>query len=124
LSSPVTKKWIAPALWGALIEVLTSWPRVPDLGQPAGSDKLAHVLLYAIFAWLVIGALQVGRPQPRSLVLAFAALSIWAALDEWHQVLIPGRSADLADWVADTTGVVAGLVVGCVRPRQISPGVA
>jgi VanZ family protein len=117
-------RWIAPALWGAFIEVLTSWPRVPDFGEPAGSDKLAHVALYGIFAFLVIRAAQQGRPAMRAILISFVALSAWGALDEWHQKFIDGRSADVSDWAADTTGVLVGLAIGWAKPRQISTGIA
>jgi VanZ family protein len=32
-----------------------------------------------------------------------------AALDEWHQQFVPGRSASLGDWVADVAG--AGIIL-------------
>ena len=34
-------------------------------------------------------------------------VSVFGASDEWHQSFTPGRSATVADWVADTLG--AGL---------------
>jgi len=35
---------------------------------------------------------------------------IYAAIDELHQKLIPGRSAELLDWVADGTGTLIGIL--------------
>jgi VanZ family protein len=40
------------------------------------------------------------------------ALSLLAALDELHQLFIPGRDAEVSDWLADTVGATAGLAVG------------
>jgi len=105
-------RWIAPVLWAILIEVLTSWPNPPSPGfLPSGSDKIIHFKLYAIFAFLVARAVQAGRPPWRMLAVVALALFAWGAADEWHQLFIPGRSADVADWAVDSIGVLAGLLL-------------
>jgi VanZ family protein len=48
----------------------------------------------------------------RRLVWAAVLLSTWAALDELHQLFIPGRSAEVSDWLSDTLGASLGLYVG------------
>ena len=35
--------------------------------------------------------------------------SLYAALDELHQIYIPGRSCDINDWIADTIGILLAL---------------
>ena len=40
-----------------------------------------------------------------------AGVSVIGALDEWHQRIVPGRSADLFDWVADVVGVWLGVAL-------------
>ena len=35
----------------------------------------------------------------------------YGALDEWHQGFVPGRDASVGDWVADSAGVILGLVL-------------
>ncbi len=42
--------------------------------------------------------------------LAVLLASLYGVSDEVHQAYVPGRSADLFDWVADTVG--AGVGVG------------
>ncbi len=111
-------RWIAPAAWGVLIEVLTSWPSPPSLGAPAGSDVVAHVSLYAVFAFLVVRAAQPAKPTPRSMILTLLALAIWAALDEAHQLLIAGRTASVVDWAADTLGVALGITIRWIRTSR------
>jgi VanZ family protein len=112
-------RWIAPALWGALIETLTSWPAPPQAELPSGSDKAMHLALYAVFSFLVIRAACPGRPGVRALATTFVCLAVWAALDEWHQELIPGRDASVSDWIADSAGVVVGLAIGWAKPRRM-----
>jgi VanZ family protein len=111
-------RWLAPALWGALIETFTSWPTPPQMDVPSGSDKATHLALYAVFSFLVIRALQQARPGLRAFLAVFAALTVWGALDEWHQEFIPGRVGSVNDWIANTAGVAVGLVIGWAMPRQ------
>ena len=113
LGDPLMRsRWIPPVLWAILIEILTSWPNPPSVGfLPAGSDKAVHLTLYAVFACLVARAAQVGRPSWRVLGMVALGLFVWGAVDEWHQIFIPGRGADAADWAADSIGVLAGLAL-------------
>ncbi|MCX5731999.1 MAG: VanZ family protein, partial [Deltaproteobacteria bacterium] len=36
------------------------------------------------------------------------------ATDEFHQSFVPGRNADVADWMADTLGAAAGAAIGAL----------
>ena len=62
---------------------------------------------------------RVLRPDWRGAVLALITVSFFGATDEWHQSFVPGREADLLDWLADTSG--AALAIGLyvlVRPYR------
>lgn len=99
-----------PALaWAALIEVLTSWPRMPTFDAPPGADKLVHFGLYAVLATLTMRAAGARQSSARAVLAVALALLVWGLLDEWHQAFIPGRSADVADWAADAVGMIAGI---------------
>jgi VanZ family protein len=51
-------------------------------------------------------------------VLAAAVIaSAFGATDEVHQSFVPGRNADVADWVADTLGAAVGALVATVALR-------
>ncbi len=77
-------------------------------GGPAffeGEDKLGHM---AIFAVVVAPALLLGFPARLVCVLAAAH----AALSELIQhTLIPRRSGELLDFVADCVGVLVGVLI-------------
>lgn len=69
-------------------------------------DKLAHLGVYALLA------LSCGLAAPVPLRLApgvglLAALAL-GLLDEWHQAGLPGRQANLGDWLADAAGALLG----------------
>jgi VanZ family protein len=101
------RRWLPPALWAALILVLTSIPAPPDV--PAGIphlDKVVHVLLYAGQGWLVARALRMRRP--RTLLAALLGIAAFGAFDEWHQLFF-ARDPDMLDWIADMLGASIGI---------------
>ena len=86
---------------------------------PAPWDKLAHISVYgtiAILVWIGTGgrAFAEGRAH-RAGAVALFVLAI-GLLDELHQVGIPGRSADVADLVADAIGICVAFYL--LRPRK------
>jgi VanZ family protein len=104
-----SRRWLPPALWAALILVLTSIPAPPDLtaGIPLlHLDKVVHFLLYAGQGWLVTRALRTRRP--RSLLAALLGIAVFGAFDEWHQHLF-ARTPSLVDWIADVIGASVGV---------------
>jgi VanZ family protein len=113
------RRWTAPILWAAIVLTLTSLPSVP--ASPfEGGDKVVHAVMYGVLAALVHRAVSSDLNSSRPLVIVVAALMTFAALDEWHQRLIAGRSADVRDWIADVAGIAAGtaLIVWTRRARS------
>ncbi len=104
--------WVAVWLWLALQVTLTSLPGKAIPALPHSVHLAGHLCLYGGLGALVarVGAFR--RWPLRRLVWAGVALSAWGALDELHQLFIPGRSCELIDWVCDTLGASLGLFVG------------
>lgn len=99
--------------WLALI-IGTSLPTV-SVPSVALGDKLVHFIAYLILSVLLNLALIY---QTKSIFLkanhtisALVISSAYGILDEFHQGFIPGRSQDIFDWVADTIGAIAGVVI-------------
>lgn len=110
------RRWLPPALWAALILVLTSIPAPPDLaGGIPHLDKVVHFLLYAAEGWLVTRALRTRRPL--SLAAALLGIAAFAALDEWHQQFFV-RSPNMLDWIADLLGASVGIAAAS-RARDV-----
>ena len=49
--------------------------------------------------------------QRNAILLTLAVAICYGVLDELHQMLVPGRSAELLDWIADTTGAACGVLI-------------
>ncbi len=103
-------------LWAVLIVFLSSLsgPQVNQLNVFELWDKAAHFIAFAVGAALVAFALRISTKWSWSRIAIFASLavSIFGALDEWHQLYTPKRSgADVADWVADTLGAVVAVTI-------------
>jgi VanZ family protein len=93
----------------ALIFYVSSLHEAP---LPQGvSDKSAHWLGYTGFSVTIVRALAGGLPRRISMRTAMVAVVIavaYGASDEFHQMFVAGRSAELADLAADALGAVAG----------------
>lgn len=102
--------WLAPVLYLAAIFVISSQPR-PIVSPPdfLGADKVAHFAAYAGLGALLCRAyLGSGLAGSAALWLAALTASLYGASDEWHQSFVPNRSADAADWLADSLGASIG----------------
>ena len=111
------RRWLPFLCWAALVLTLTSIPN-PDVPSVPGGDKAAHAIMYGILGGLAAFALQDVRRAVRAHAAALAGIATLAALDEWHQLFIPGRSADVADWLADVTGAALVLLFSAVALRR------
>lgn len=73
---------------------------------PVPWDKLAHAGVFAVLA-AAMGYASGWRGWPMLLAGFGYAMGI-GALDEWHQMYLPGRSAGLDDLAADAAGAALG----------------
>jgi len=85
-------------------------PQLPDIHI---SDKIEHFSAFFILSVMLNLALIYQRKsyilfKYAALVTIIICLS-YAAIDELHQMFIPGRFADIRDWLADSAGVVIGV---------------
>jgi len=71
-------------------------------------DKVAHMILYALFGFLLYLTMK-NSPYPsfsaHAMLFAIAIGVIYGISDEFHQSFVPGRSANIPDLVADGLGV-------------------
>lgn len=104
--------WAPVVLYMMLVFTVSAMPTAP-LPQQV-SDKTAHVAAYLVLAVLSVRAVGCGLPCRVTGPIALAALVItsgYGAFDELHQATVPGRTASLLDWYADTSGAAIGIGV-------------
>jgi VanZ family protein len=96
-----------PALLCALAIFVASSRHTVKLPPIGHADKVSHFGAYAVFG----AALAYGGAATGVGALPLVAIgSLYGVSDEVHQSFVPGRSPDLLDWVADTLGVIAGVL--------------
>lgn len=134
--------WGAVALWAAFIFFMSAHTG-SDLDDGAGlvaqikrwlsalaapvfgpdTDAVsvaAHFSEYVVLGVLLFVALLQTRPDARRTLLVAAAIglaSLYGASDEFHQLFVPGRLCDPADWLTDTLGATLGVVVSALAAR-------
>ena len=97
--------WGPVLLYSTLIFWLSSREVPPDL--PRGADKILHFFEYFVFTFLLWRAFEQRGWRVRSKTLAVVLIAaIYAASDEVHQSLVPGRFASIYDWFADVAGIL------------------
>ena len=114
------------AAWAAVIFLVSSIPELPDTGlELPGLDRVAHFAEYLVLGLLLCRscAVQDGPWARHAGILAVAAAVVYGALDELHQGLVPGRSAELGDLLADVCGAVAAALVWAATKRKRRCGV-
>lgn len=112
------------------------WPKLPKSGEEIGSaiphmDKIVHVAIFALTTALVLHLLvptrssrsldlaRRGSAHPRAAGWAVAAIGAHAFIIEVIQHwLMPTRSGDVADIVADLVGMALALAVWAARRAQ------
>jgi len=74
-------------------------------------DKIYHAGAYFIMAAFVWRSFRHIINTP--IVLALISIlfcSLYGVSDEWHQSFVEGRSSDVMDWLADTSGAALAVV--------------
>jgi VanZ family protein len=107
--------WVATAALSVVVHLaVLYWPSVTVTGPVSWTDKAVHVLVFALPTYLV--GRVVGRPV--LVALLFAAHALVSELTQY--LLLPGRTGDPWDVVADLAGVMlatAALMVGARSGR-------
>ena len=86
--------------------------RLPSVGF---GDKVNHFLAYFVLAVLIYLALIYQRKSKflfeKAAIATIVIGLFYGAVDELHQLYVPGRYAEIMDWVADALGTLAGVAV-------------
>ena len=111
--------YVCPALLCCLAIFYLGTIRTPIIipQELWSKDKLNHCLAFGVLAFLTERAIRfqfAGARALRVTAMSVAISSVTGALLEAWQSLLPYRTAELLDWVADTLGAVLAGLVGLV----------
>lgn len=105
--------WFALTCWAVGVLRLSALTpqELPQTGFPL-SDKIAHIVVYAVGGWLAATTLRITRRRVGVadwLLPAVLLVAGFGILDEAFQTFTPGRTGgDLLDWFADAIGAATG----------------
>jgi VanZ family protein len=101
--------WKFALFWALVIFGLSSIPgkSFPDVSV-LHYDKLIHGLVYSVLGGFCCLALPPSVPRAVAVPCAALLSLIYGMTDEFHQLFVPGRSADLHDVIADGLGGLFG----------------
>lgn len=75
--------------------------------------KFGHWSEYALLGMLLMRAVSGQFPlwqKTRQCIYALAIATLYAASDEWHQSLVPSRSASITDVLIDSFGALCAVI--------------
>ena len=104
--------------WAVFIFILTSIPGLPQPDKASGDiPGLRFDYLFHYLAFLILGCLLVFwqtnkdiRLPIKKYILVVLSGVLFAFLDEWLQVLIPGRSFNAVDFYLNAVGFLSGFL--------------
>lgn len=101
-------------IYWIILFLATTLP-VQSVPSVAIGDKINHLAAYFVLSCLLYLTLIYQRKSEYLFnKAAFATIvisSVYGALDEIHQMFIPGRFAEVLDWLADATGAILGVLI-------------
>ncbi len=101
-------------IYWLILFTLTSLPASMAIVTEIG-DKISHFGAYgllSVFLYLTMyfqDKFPLLKKYPGTFTIFIA--SIYGLLDEIHQIYVPGRFAEVLDWLADFSGSVAGVLI-------------
>lgn len=128
--------WLAVVLWLILIFILSSQPVHKSNGLSKGIAekiikniekispdkdislgrfnhylrKTAHFVAYMVLGILVMNVLKaMGVGGKKRIALALLICIVYAITDEFHQLFVPGRGAQVKDVIIDSIGALVGV---------------
>ena len=106
--------YIPLVLYWVLLLIATSLPAndIPALGL---YDKFYHLGAYTVLSFFLYLTLIYQKKSKflfeKAGIATIIVTSVYGALDEVHQIFVPGRSAEILDWAADLIGACLGVYI-------------
>ena len=99
-----------------VLTVTMLWPMDQPPPAPKGSDKIVHLVAFAVLAT------QLASSGRINLFFVFIGAGTFGGIIEILQPYF-GRSADMQDWIADILGVAIGIALVLLYRELLKPRV-
>jgi VanZ family protein len=118
--------WGLVIVWAVLLFYLSGLPHLILIQKGivnAVAHIVAHFIMYYIFAFLLARAfVHDGMSLKKSMAVSFLIALLYAMGDEYHQLFIPGRYAEIQDVLVDGAGAALAVRVFYIYIiKQIAP---
>jgi VanZ family protein len=111
----------APAIvWAAAVWIIGGLEDTPSVPGGLRLDKLAHFAMYGVLGFLLARG-WIASGWRGAWLLPVAVALLLGLADEQRQRSVPGRSADVMDWIADVSGASAGVFIALRMARRQRP---
>jgi VanZ family protein len=104
--------YLPAAAWAAFVFFIGGRPdlKAPGFLDFPGADKVAHFAMYGILGALLLVGRSMARLRHR-IWWPLLVVALLGAADETRQRMVPGRTPDVTDWMADVAGAGSGILV-------------
>lgn len=108
------KYYIPAYLYAGFIFALSSYSFVAPPSLPKFTDKIVHLVEYAIFGFLLARSYfnaKTNYLKQYSIIHTVFTGAFWGLLDEYYQTLVPLRHFESLDLLTDILGIFIGTVI-------------
>lgn len=105
----------------AMLKTLVSDVLSAVVGHEVDPSPIGHFGEYLVFGGLLVNALRHYVSPAATAGGAVAIAAFYAVTDEFHQLFVPGRACDPADWVVDVSAAMLAALIGWLVLRRNKP---
>ncbi len=98
-------------VWSVMITISSSIPNLKVSNVVPETDKLVHITIFAILAFLLSGTLYKNTRPWKRVAQVLLLTILFGYLDELHQSMVVGRVSSLWDLLADGIGGLTGAML-------------
>ena len=80
-------------------------------GHPVDVSPVGHFAEFFLLGLALMNALRLHLTLPKACMLSTLIASLYGASDEFHQIFVPARTCDPADWLVDTIAALLGALL-------------
>jgi len=74
--------------------------------------RIYHLVVFFLFAFFILASIKgIKKLTTKTYISALIISIIYAILDEFHQIFVPGRDGSIRDFMTDTIGIFFAVLI-------------